>query len=160
MTTFDYFSLPSDFEELHAVVFWGAEGAEELQHESADDYIEWVISGTGELHGTMTVAAWRRMPLGDITRDMWASWALERLVNDIDEEHGDPNWSTRETDGMRAAARAFVDAVLAEYKVWACEIVALVEVDVHRWVQTHHPDWLEEPPEQRSLFGKEGEAHG
>jgi hypothetical protein len=41
---------------------------------------------------------------------------LERILEDLDEEFGDPEGdSTKPTDGMNRAALAFVDSVLKEY---------------------------------------------
>ena len=45
---------------------------------------------------------------------------------------------------MLAAEEAFIAAVLAEYKPWACEEVWQEDVNVMAWVTDHQPDWLEE----------------
>ena len=50
---------------------------------------------------------------------------LESLLEDLDEDYGDPDGftsnPTEPTDSMKAAAKQFVEAVVKEYKVWACE---------------------------------------
>lgn len=48
--------------------------------------------------------------------------ALERVLEQLDEEHADPDGDpTEPTEAMKAAALAFGRAVVAEYKSWAAE---------------------------------------
>ena len=42
---------------------------------------------------------------------------------------------------MRNAALAFVSIVLDEYKVWQCEAVKTVKIDVKEWVKKNTPEW-------------------
>lgn len=47
---------------------------------------------------------------------------LERILEDLDEEYGDPEGdATRPSDAMKRAALAFVDSVFKEYEPWNCE---------------------------------------
>ena len=63
------------------------------------------------------------VPITDHERKWAARDTIERLIEHLDEEHGDPDESTLITPTMRAAAQLFVDTVLAEYLVWSCEEV-------------------------------------
>lgn len=67
-----------------------------------------------------------------VDREHYAERALDNLLEDLHEEYGDPNRypSDSITESMRAAARAFLEAVLAEYRVWTCEKVCEEVVDL------------------------------
>lgn len=56
--------------------------------------------------------------------------SLDRLLEWLDDEHGDPDDGTTPTPAMRAAEEAFHAAVLAEYTVWRCERVTTRTVKV------------------------------
>lgn len=62
-------------------------------------------------------------------RKLAADRALENLLEDIDSEYGNPDGAFEATEGMKAAAAAFVDAFLSEYRVWACDKVTTLHVD-------------------------------
>lgn len=48
--------------------------------------------------------------------------ALERVLENLDEEHADPDGDqTKPSPAMEAAALAFGKAIVADYKSWACE---------------------------------------
>jgi hypothetical protein len=78
-----------------------------------------------ELGETITVYHWAGMQIEGPEKNSRAALALDQLVDQIEEEYGDPEGYNQPdvTDAMKAAARAFVDAVLADYEMWACECV-------------------------------------
>lgn len=128
------------------VDFWGEPGAERLEHAAIDELVEAILDGSLETAGTLVVHGWRRRDVPDTMRACLAARTLEGLLErlDICEGLGDPEDATKPTAGMKAAARAFVDAVAAEYDVWACVPVVVVEVDVAEWIAANAPHWLDE----------------
>ena len=130
------------------VDFWGEPGAERLEHAAIDELVEAILDGSLETAGTLVVHGWRRREVDEAMRERLAGRALESLLYEMDcnEELGDPDgeYHTARTDGMKAAARDFVDAVAAGYDVWACEAVLAVEVDIAEWVKANAPHWLNE----------------
>jgi hypothetical protein len=78
----------------------------------------------------------------------WSRWparVLERLLESLDDDYGNPEDATAETDGMKLAAEEFIRKVAAEYQVWSCKRVATEEINVMDWVKEHAPHWLEQP---------------
>jgi hypothetical protein len=61
---------------------------------------------------------------------------LEDFLIWLDEDFGDPDsgW-TEPSDKMKKAAKEFVDIVISEYEVWACDCVYEEEVDVKEWLK-------------------------
>lgn len=75
-----------------------------------------------------------------------ASVALDRVLECLDEEFGNPDGDYSDpTDAMKAAEAVFIKAVLFEYSVWSCEETGEVErVNVLEWVRENRPDWLDD----------------
>ncbi|MEJ2293500.1 MAG: hypothetical protein P8Y23_01885 [Candidatus Lokiarchaeota archaeon] len=61
---------------------------------------------------------------------------LEDFLIWLDEGFGDPDsgW-TEPSDKMKKAAKEFVDVVISEYEVWACDCVYEEEVDLKKWIE-------------------------
>lgn len=68
---------------------------------------------------------------------------LERLLEYLDEEHGDPENATEPTEAMREAEKRFITTVCALYVPWTCKIVKRTEINGLEWVREHCPEWLE-----------------
>lgn len=64
------------------------------------------------------VHVFRRMK---VNPDRLAERTLERIIEDLDEDYGDPDNPTELTEAMKAAAKQFIEALLKEYVVWNCE---------------------------------------
>lgn len=62
-------------------------------------------------------------------RNLAADRVLEFLLEDINSEYGNPDEAFVPTESMKAAAAAFVDAFLSEYRIWACDKVTTLHVD-------------------------------
>lgn len=75
-----------------------------------------------------------------------ADSVLERMLEDLDDEYGDPDRYdyTEPTPEMRAAAQAFAEVVVADYSVWQCREVERMTVDVRAWIAAHAPDYAAE----------------
>lgn len=121
--------------------FWTClEDPERLYH---TDIGEAVVEYCEDIHPDQppeTVKVYGYAPVPKPDPERWArGYHVERLLEDLDEEHGDPDTYTEPTEAMKAAEVAFVRAVLAEYKVWTCEIVATETVRVLDHVDA---DWL------------------
>lgn len=68
---------------------------------------------------------------------------LDRFLEDLDEDYGNPEEATTQTEAMLVAAKEFVEKINAEYTVWSCKRVATEEINVMDWVKEHAPNWLE-----------------
>ena len=76
--------------------------------------------------------------------------ALDQLLEALDEEYAEPGGdptthTTAALVRMQTAARDFCEAVIAEYRPWACETFYTIEVDTETWIRTHTPEWLTPP---------------
>ena len=121
------------------VVCWDAPEAERIEHEDIDDAIEAILDGDHPDHDhpdVIEVAGYARMVVE-------AGWPrpgdlVEHVLQNVDEEHGDPNGERDPiTERMLDAAREFLAVVAAEYVPWACEEVVRVRVDVAAWLAAH-----------------------
>jgi hypothetical protein len=133
---------------MQEVIWWGDDGCEVLTHADPDEAIEAHIDG------------WHPDPIesiGEITMYEYAPMKptlskcgspLERVLEQLDEEYGDPNGDGYEvTEAMKEAEQVFLKAVLAQYRPWACEQTGKkITVNALEWVQEHRPDWLQKSP--------------
>lgn len=127
------------------MIFWGEKDDERLTHTTPDDAIEAIIDGhhptpIAEI-GTVTVHEFAPMK-PRVAGGMFGP--LESLLERLEEEYGDPEGrDVKPTEAMLAAEKAFIDAVLAEYKPWTCEPTGnVVTVNALEWAREHAPDWI------------------
>ncbi len=113
-------------------VCYGIEGAEwERLETSEEDAVERFVGDIGDsLDEALDSIAWpirvqhfKRMDVGgEPAAQRIADDAIERQLEILDDEYGDPDGDYSEpTDRMKAAALAFGNAVVADYVSWACE---------------------------------------
>ncbi len=128
------------------MIFWGEKDDERLTHTTPDDAIEAIIDGhhptpIAEI-GTVTVHEFAPMKPRVAAGTIFGP--LSTLIERLDEEYSDPEGDgTKATETMLAAERAFIAAVLAEYKPWACEPTGnVVTVNALEWAREHAPDWI------------------
>jgi len=137
------------------IVFWDCDdNTERLRHMDQFEAIidalvgrmvpgmtpERVLSTLRDAFGeTITVYGFARMAMPTLERflDMLMDW----LNNDL--ELGDLNGADPPSDGLKAAARVFHEAMLSEYEPWGCEIVTKEEVNIEQWIRENEPEWLE-----------------
>jgi hypothetical protein len=126
--------------------------AETLHGSDPDDAVERHLDDLWpKVPETLTVTAFRRRVIH--TRDLNPDRVIEDLLEQLDEEYGDPDEGTDPSEAMRLAATALCDVIRRNYRVWACEPVATAKVNVQAWVRENRPDWLTESPatsEERS----------
>ncbi|MEA3224853.1 MAG: hypothetical protein U9Q07_02800 [Planctomycetota bacterium] len=115
-------------------VLYGFPGWETLEME-AEDAVERIVEDAcetvGEDFGSIAkriswpicLQVFKRMDTGgDTHAQSIAYYALDRVLDDLDADYGNPDSDqTDPTDKMEAAALAFGQAVLAEYVPWMCE---------------------------------------
>ena len=137
------------------VVYWDCcDEAERLYHKDQEDAIRGLLE---DIHtecwpGKLTVYGYSRLKL-DPARS--TDSILEALLEWWDEEYlTNDDGNTEITDTMRTAAKAFVEAVAAEYPVQACRLTTSVTVDVRDWVRQHAPSWLGEELVLQFVEGK------
>ncbi|MEE9365868.1 MAG: hypothetical protein V3W44_04185 [Dehalococcoidales bacterium] len=123
---------------------WGTENDERLTHSKMGEAIEAELDNwdTDKLTGTLVMCGYVHEEMAGAAS--WSDHVLEHLLEDLDDNYGDPEGSIETTDNMKKAATVFVQAVLDEYTVWQCEVVDRKEIDVAEWVKENRPDWLEE----------------
>ena len=127
------------------IEYWDCdEGAEVLDHTERDEAIEYCLHA---MHPdpwpeTLEVHGFARCPEPDAER--YTGSVLEGLLVLLDENHGPPDYYSAATDAMKAAERAFVEAVLKEYEVWRCYKARTETVNVAEWVREHCPGWLDD----------------
>ncbi|MFA4971330.1 MAG: hypothetical protein WC683_01870 [bacterium] len=124
------------------VVYWSVGGHEtELTHETMEEAIDYYLEEfalpggkwADNLPDEIEVVGFARVQLMMRPGD-----TLERTLECIDEEYGDPDggW-TEPTPAMLAAEAAYHAVVLAEYEPWMCEPVVRRQVDVRAWLAEH-----------------------
>lgn len=123
------------------------DAGEELTYTDTDEAIEVFLShlfepyshGIKDLPETITLYGFEPMEVIPSGCN-----PLECLLDDLDEEYGNPEGrSTVATEKMKAAEKVFIAAVVAEYHPWAHERTWECEVDVEAWVKENMPEWLE-----------------
>ena len=125
--------------DVEAVPLWGCEDCERLTIEDIDEAIEFELEDCDPLPNTVEI--WGYQPR---TATLDAKRLVYGVLEDLDAEYGGPDTRSDPTPAILEAAEAFAAAVLADYEVWSCEPVCVVEVrDVRGWVAKHRPDWLE-----------------
>jgi len=128
------------------IEFWGREEDEHLTHTEMDPAIEEILDGMDNINAlpeTIEVCGYAHT---EPSSKGINEHVLEHLLEWLDEEYGDSDKYSDPTDGMKEAADTFVAAVLAEYTVWACDLVKKETVNVQEWIKENRPDWLEEKP--------------
>ena len=127
------------------IVFWGLEDDERLTHSEMDDAVESMLDGMDDIKAlpeTIEICGYAYMEPG-VKKE--AENILERLLEGLDEEYGNPDGGcTKATDSMKKASETFVAAILKDYTVWACDLVARETVNVQKWIKENRPDWLGE----------------
>jgi hypothetical protein len=116
------------------IEFWSVcEDAEELYHTSIGDaldaYAEDNFLSGEEMPKTVEVYGFVRQSKPSVDGLLKWNPVLEEFVERLDEEYGPMDDFTEITPAMRAAERVFVEAVLAEYSVWRCEMVLKMTVN-------------------------------
>ena len=111
-------------------LLYGFDGDEQLEHNDPDEVVREHLDDLWDsdrcwaecvstVKWPLRVLEFRRMKP---TPGTLAESALDDVLMALDEEYADHDGNpTEPTEGMKAAAKAFVDAVLAEYVVWAHE---------------------------------------
>jgi len=108
----------------------------------------------------------RRYEPKTITAEEANSWAhdlLGQLIEQVDEEYGDPEEPTECESSWIALMRETVGNILRGYTVWTCEEVKpATVVDTAAWIRQHHPQWLEEEKIKREVERLEAgdKSHG
>ena len=119
-----------------ARTFYGHPDRERLYATTVDEAIEEYVDGSDlpekpreDWPDTVTIARFHPMKA---TLD--ASDVLERILEELDEDYGD--WETepdKPTEKMKEAAQVFVDAILAEYRVFNLESDTRAEYSLREW---------------------------
>ena len=107
-----------NIEEVELLWHWD-EDAEILcgsEEEAIDDYLD-VHCDTVLKTGTIRLYAYQRM---DIKGLLSPKHLVEGILEDLDQDHGDPDNYSMPTAKMISAAQKLIDAIEKDYFVWAC----------------------------------------
>jgi hypothetical protein len=108
--------------------YWGLPEAERLTATTKDEAIEEILDCLGEDPETIEVCGYAPMEMEGLTG------TLERILESLDEEYGDPDGNpTEPTETMKEAEAAFLAVIEREYVVWACDEVCRETVNVAEW---------------------------
>lgn len=131
--------------EEQEITYWACDEPEELVHEEKDDAIEDFLDNIDmkPLPATIEVMGYKRATavVGRLN-----DYALEGLLEALDERYNCSENYPEATEGMKEAATKFVETVLKDYEVFNCDEVIRETIDVAAWVTANAPYWLEENP--------------
>ena len=143
---------------MSEALYWSCNSeTERLTHDNKDEAIEQYLDlyeppGTGNVEemlgelGEITVFGFAHDTLP--TRESLAELALEDMFGHFCDYADPENEEEPPTQGMKDAALAFADAIIADYRVWVCKIVCEEKVNALEWVREHSPHWLNAPGEK------------
>jgi len=107
---------------------------ETLRHTTLDDAVCEFLESTDLRPETLTVYRFKRVTVPEAEFTHAAEWALESLIENLDEEYGSPeDGGTKITDDMREAANLFGCCIAKLYVPWTCEQDGEETVDLAEW---------------------------
>lgn len=128
-------------------IYWSEGDDETLTHFNVHDAIEAYIDNIHPepIESIGEITMYEYVPMTPTLPGYFSP--LEQVLEVLDEEYGDPDGDNcKATDAMKQAEQTFLNAVLAEYRPWACERTGKsVTVNALEWVKEHQPDWLLAP---------------
>lgn len=146
--------------------FYEARDRDELSHERLDDAVQDYLDevDTPDWPATLTVKVMARMDPSSRSHQFALS-LLETLIDEIEEEFGDPN-DNHDFVGPGDKAECLkimttaVEAICAKGSAWSCEEVGVIEVDLLEYLTQENAPWLDDPDVKkwREGLGSEGSA--
>lgn len=109
---------------------------EQLDYEDIDDAVQACLDEIpkGEEPEDVQMYGFARENPPDAALE--AKCILEVLIEALDDEYGDPEGGPSEvTPAMEAAAKEFVEKVLADYRVWRCRLVGSKTINLKAWME-------------------------
>lgn len=137
--------------------FYDASDAEELSSGSLEEEVSNHLEGwdTDFWPETVEVRVLSRMDPA-MNAHRYALSLLETLLDDIEEDFGDPGGyhealSAEKKAECLAIMENAVERVCANHQVYMCDRVGLIEVDVLEYVRQEEPGWLDDPDVKKWL---------
>jgi hypothetical protein len=65
-------------------------------------------------------------------------FSIERLIEALDDDFGDPDENTEITQTMKDAEEVFHNSVLSEYRSWYCEVVEKRTINIAQWCKDNN----------------------
>lgn len=107
------------------------ECAERLNYTDPEEAVYDEISGNESLFQDDEITLYEHTPM---TIPDSRFEVLERLLESLDEDFGDPDGEySKPTPGMIQAEKAFIEAMKQEYQVWSCEQTGKQTKTVYDW---------------------------
>lgn len=128
--------------------FWEIDGFDDevLIHDDPEDAIQDYFDDLSdydlsEIPDELVVVGYAPMKITEIM----IGDPLNRILEDLDSEYGDPNGNHMEpSERLLALEREFVKAIIEEYVPWACERTGeKVVINMREWVLKNHPEYFE-----------------
>ena len=143
-------------------VLWSVIDADILYHTSPEDAMEEYLDGYEFSGGNPETPEKLReclRDLGDVLVSGYApmeispqavgTYALDNVDDQLCELMDPDGDATDWSDETKAAARAFGQAVLKDFRVWAMEPITLVKLNALAWAEKYEPQWFK-PKDQTS----------
>jgi hypothetical protein len=133
---------------MNKAKYWGLYNQELLVHTNPEEVIEEYVDQMDEITEELLVKVGELIVYGYVPMKISSfspSICLDRLIEDLDEEYGNPNGDPfTATEAMKKAETKFLTVVKKEYTPWACECNGEKHVvNLLQWVKENRPDLLE-----------------
>jgi hypothetical protein len=141
--TISYKELTKERIDKLGTCYWGSPGSERFECSDIEDAVDYILDGAHpDVPDEVVVVAVcpRKLTAQDVgTRDI-----LERTLEYLDEEYGDPDGDHSDpTPVMEEAALKLAEVIAHDYEVWICDEalrVVLDKDDIKNWEQEPHGD--------------------
>jgi len=119
---------------------------ETFTHTDPDDAVEAYLDSVAgcTLPETVVVHRYRRNVISKTDVENGAESSLGQLLENFDEEYGDPDEGSICSDEMKSIMLEATQKIADLYTVWHCdEVGEPIEVDTAAWIREHAPNWME-----------------
>ena len=136
-----YGEISADFLAEFQDCLWGGENCDRFHYTTLDDAITDAVEGMPSTPDTVEIFAMRRITVdpGFVS----AVGVIDHILENLDDEYGDPDCASDPTDAMRLAAENLCAVVLREYVPYTMEKVLAVRVNTADWIKANRSQCLE-----------------
>lgn len=123
--------------------YWGSPDSERYECSDIEDAVDYILDGMHpDVPEEVVVVAVRSRKI--TAQDVGIRDILERTLEYLDEEYGDPDGGASDpTPAMEEAAKKLAEVIARDYEVWICDPVLRVVLDkddIHQWEREPHAD--------------------
>jgi len=139
--------------EKQNIAYWTClPDIEHLHCETLDEAVEEYLDGLAPTPGSVDSEDFFR-DLPDVECTAWVRKVIDRkwladsvldyALEEVGDEHGNPDGDEPPTEAMKAQALKFADAFIADFQVWSCEPAGSEKVNILKWVKKNAPHWID-----------------